>query len=508
MKGNHSRMAGGSLLLGSLMLLFLSLVTNAQAPQQRSPLPLSPLSGGVLMAQALRSGKVTLPRLAPAKPGGASLKCGHAPCVFPNVQASGGGNPVNEDPIAANPAGKGKQLLTGGNDFNCFNVQGFYTTGNGGKTWLHHCMGNLPGNFGDGDPGVGYDANGTAYITGIDATPSGTGVIKYEKSTDNGATWSPTALAVTSIFSSGFTDKPWLEIDTSPPSPHVNNLYISLTDFDNLSPAISINVSHSSDGGVTFSTLVVDTVDFPTIDQFSDLAVGRDGTVYVTWMRCVANGPTGDCGGTTATLMFSKSTDGGATWSAPTTVASVALAPDTCGAFYGCLPNTFERVSEIPVIGVDTSTGPGAGNLYVVMYNWTGTFMQVLVSTSINGGSSWGPPVAVAPPTAIHDQFFPWLNVSDSGVVGVTWLDRRDDPLNISYEAFAALSTDNGATFGTNTKIASAMSNPFNDGFGGGFMGDYTGNAWFGNSLFASWMDTRSGTDSQDEVGGLSSSKK
>jgi hypothetical protein len=60
---------------------------------------------------------------------------------------------------------------------------------------------------------------------------------------------------------------------------------------------------------------VVDTEQlFPTVDQFSDLAIGRDGTVYVSWMRCTANEPTGDCGGTTATSLLSKSTDGGNIW--------------------------------------------------------------------------------------------------------------------------------------------------------------------------------------------------
>jgi len=133
-----------------------------------------------------------------------------------------------------------------------------------------------------------------------------------------------------------------------------------------------------------------------------------------------------------------------------------------------------------------------------------GTFMQVQVSTSSNGGTSWGAPVHVAPSTATHDQFFPWLTVSPNGAVGVTWLDRRNDPSNLSYEAFATISTNGGTSFATNKQIATAASNPLNDGFGGGFMGDYTGNYW-GRSitLYASWMDTRNGTDCQDEVGGV-----
>ena len=96
------------------------------------------------------------------------------------------------------------------------------------------------------------------------------------------------------------------------------------------------------------------------------------------------------------------------------------------------------------------------------------------------------------------------MTVSDSGQVGVSWLDRRNDPSNVSYEAFAAVSSDGGASFGTNIQVASVPSNPFNDGFGGGFMGDYTGNSWYHNRrLYISWMDTRNGVDAQDEVGGI-----
>jgi hypothetical protein len=85
----------------------------------------------------------------------------------------------------------------------------------------------------------------------------------------------------------------------------------------------------------------------------------------------------------------------------------------------------------------------------------------------------------------------------------VTWLDRRNDTSNINYEAFGTWSADGGAGFKTNVQIADTPSNPFNDGFGSGFMGDYSGNAWTGKKLYASWTDTRNGSYSQGEVGGL-----
>jgi len=241
----------------------------------------------------------------------------------------------------------------------------------------------------------------------------------------------------------------------------------------------------------------------PAVDQFSDLAVGKDGTVFVSWMRCTAVYPPGGCAGTWATLLLSRSTDGGSTWSTPVTIATVTLAPNPSGCcFYGELPNTAERVSEIPAIDIDNSGGAHAGNLYAAFYTWTGSSMVVEVATSTTGGSSWGVPVRVTA-CSPHDQFFPWLSVSSSGLVGVSWLDRRDDPTNLSYEAFAAVSSDGGATF-PNLQIASASSNPNNDGFKSAFMGDYTGNVWnsTGTTLYASWMDSRNGASMQDEVGG------
>jgi hypothetical protein len=108
-------------------------------------------------------------------------------------------------------------------------------------------------------------------------------------------------------------DKDWLQVDDNPHSPYANALYVSTTQlaehpttFDS-----TIAVSHSTDGGMTWMTSVVDTVQsFPRVDQFSDLAIGQDGTVYVSWMRCsLDTSPTGDCGESRATFYVSRSTD-------------------------------------------------------------------------------------------------------------------------------------------------------------------------------------------------------
>jgi hypothetical protein len=480
-------------------LMFCAALTQAQ--DSRVVLPNSPESTGVLVAKALRNGSMQLPTS--LNPFGIqqSLVCSPIPCVLPNVQASGGVNIANEDPIAVNPR-NAQQLLTGANDYNCPTFQGFYASGDGGSTWTRTCLPALPGGSGLGDPMVGYDRLINTFAGGIQAGSPGQ-VIVVSRSTNNGTTWGKPVVAAVPTLPGGTTDKGWLEIDTNVSSPRVNCLYVSNTQFDASSNS-EISVSHSCDHGVTWSTVVVDTKQiYPSsVDQFSDLAIGKDGTVYVSWMRCPATGSTGDCGGTTVKMLVSKSTDGGVTWSAPVITATPTLAPDSCGAFYGCLPNTFERISNIPVIAIDNSTGLNAGHLYVVYYNWTGTQMKVYVTHSADSGATWSAGVGVAPAAQKKDQFFPWLSTSTRGTIGVTWLDRRNDPSNVNYDTYAAFSANGGTSFMANQKLTSVMSNPFNDGFGGGFMGDYTGNTWAGATLFASWMDSRTGSFMQDEVGG------
>jgi len=394
---------------------------------------------------------------------------------------------------------KVRQMLTGGNDYNCPTTQGFYASHDGGSTWNHNCLGSVSGAFGVGDPIVGYNTTGLSFSGGVDEVSNTVADIVLEHSSNGGTSWSSAALAIVGISPYTFCDKPWLQIDDGATSPRKDEMYISTTQFDPNSNSAMV-VSHSTNNGGTWKSVMVDAVAYPSVDQFTDLAIGSDGAVYLSWMRCSATGPTGDCGGTTSAIMFSKSTDGGGTWTVPVVIAPANLAPDSCGAFYGCLPNTSERVSNVPPIDVDRSGGQFNNRLYVAYYNWTGAQMQVDVVTSGDGGVTWTSPIRVT--HATHDEFFPWLTTNAKGFVGMSWLDRRLDPSNVNYDAFAAISRNGGGHFGPAVRLTSVSSNPFNDGFGSGFMGDYTGGIWVKNTLFASWTDTRSGVDGQDEIGG------
>jgi hypothetical protein len=486
--------------------LLLSLPLKAARASQvgASPLEKLPYSGDVLMARALRSGRIPWPnRTASVDPPGSGLTCKPAPCALPNVQASNGGDPVSETPVAVNPI-NAKELITGGMDYNCKkSLQGFWTSSDGGSTWKGGCAPLAQGAAGgEGDPVVGYDLNGTAWRGGLDVLKSGQSEVVVSSSTNNGQTWSTPIIATK--LPKLLSDKPWLEIDTGADSPNKNAIYISSTQFDSENNS-QIYVSTSTDGGQTWTAVAAaPQAMWPNVVQFSDLAIGAGGTVYLSYMYCTADGKAGDCGDTAATLYFTQSMDAGETWSTPVVMATMGLDFDNCAcAFFGSLPNTSEPMSEIPVIAIDNSNGRHGGELYFAAYTWTGLFMQLLVGSSTDGGNIWNPPVAVAPKSDKHDQFMPWINVSAKGLFGITWLDRRNDPNDLDYETFGTWSTDGGKTFATDVQVASEPSNPLNDGFDGYFMGEYTGNTWNGKTLFAGWPDTRNGTDTQNDVGGM-----
>jgi len=444
----------------------------------------------------------------------AQLTCSPAPCVLPPIQASEGGGEVTDTPIVADPLNR-QHLLLGSVDANCPqpSTSGFHISADGGSTWSRHCMPvllNFKGRvyYPGGQPMVAYDLGGTAYIADTygDSEGLGYGLVGVQKSID-GTHW--TGPMVTLSEGYAFPSESWMKLDTSPSSPYSNTVYISAVILNGFLTKDEVVVSHSTDGGQTWTVAPVTPLQGGySQDLFTNLSVGKDGTVYMTWQHCPGAGPSAGCQDGTGYMVFSKSTDGGNTWSTPALVTVIATnkAEGQCQCGISTLPNTNEiRVYDYPVVGVDNSDGPYAGSLYVVMQTWTGTHLQVQVVRSVDGGNTWSRPILVAPASDTHDQFFPWLSVSPSGLVGVSWLDRRNDPANIDYQAFAAISTNGGQSFQPNVQLTTQFSNPNNNGYpDNGWMGDYSGNTWDGaNNFIAAWMDSSNGVDMQEVVGGI-----
>jgi len=436
----------------------------------------------------------------PVNPGG--FHCSPAPCVLPPTEASEGGSFVIEPLIATNPLNP-EELLVGSVDYNCLKPSylGLHLSRDGGSTWTRvECMPIIIKKNSEWwpiyEPAVGFDRKGNAYAAGSYSPSEGSGgFVGVQKSPDGGRWGTPVVALRGPGQASPFETH--LAVDIGAGSPWADSVYVSGVMWSDQGYKNQVNVSHSRDGGATWTQTAVEPVQiYPEKDDFTRLAVGSDGTVYITWLHCRGKLRSGGALCPTVHTMFSKSTDGGNTWSPAQQIATVGM------PHHWQLPHTRyrERVYNYPVIAVDNSDGAHAGNLYVVMYNWTGTFLQVQVIRSTDGGAHWSKPVPVAPPSDTHDQFFPAISVSPTGLVGVSWLDRRNDPANHRYQAFAAISTDGGLTF-PNTQLTKAFSNPDHGALY--WMGDYTGNTWAGGNFIAAWMDSSNGVDMQEVVGGI-----
>jgi len=117
----------------------------------------------------------------------------------------------------------------------------------------------------------------------------------------------------------------------------------------------------------------------------------------------------------------------------------------------------------------------------------------------IQGGTRWSKPARIVDRTS-GDQFDPWMCVTRSGRIHVSWLDRRADPNNILYETFYATSADGGLSFSGNQRVASMPSDP-RDADLGGFIGDYIGVACDAGGAFPAWPDLRDGFHNQNIYG-------
>jgi len=158
------------------------------------------------------------------------LSCSPVPCVVPPTQASAGGNGVVNAPIAANPLHP-KQLLLGSTDNNCGNFVrvAFHSSTDGGSKWTRYCMAPLitpqGEEFAGGQPMLGYDHNGVAYIAAGYGGGDTNGAIAFQKSSD-GVNWSAPAVAIegTEVVTTAYG---WMAVDGNGQSPWVNSLYIS-----------------------------------------------------------------------------------------------------------------------------------------------------------------------------------------------------------------------------------------------------------------------------------------
>ena len=443
-------------------------------------------------------------------------------------------NKQNEPAIAQNPTNP-KNLIAGANDeidepactaSGCpfvanVGLSGVYVSNDGGKSWtqfsapaggdntasyngsnIHTLPGfgklarelGMPGLASDGDPNIAFSADGTAYYSSL-AGVRGTTIpdlITVSSSNDGGQTWSDPVLATDKTNPVDFNDKETVWVDKSPTSPFKGNVYVSWTLFVGV-PGVPepIVFSRSTDGGKTWSPAQKLSASFDNRTKG-----GRQGST----IRTDADGNVyviWESGGTidgvkTDAQVFAESTDGGASFSKQSTIAPVNDMPSP-------LPGSSFRNDNFPAADIDQVHG----TIYVSWSDYVGGHGKVLLTSSSDGGTSWTTPVT-ALDVAGRTAFFNGLAVSPDGSrVSVASQALDDRPAGtppgagvVSYDSYLAESTNGGSNFSAAVKVSSASSDPdvsSTNSLGAQFQGDY--NELISDNLHAwfIWTDGRNG---------------
>jgi len=400
-----------------------------------------------------------------------------------------------------------------------------------------------------GDPALAFDSQGNVYYAGLGFNrTSAPNTVTVNRGTFDGSgnlTWGAPTFVNQTTSPAVFNDKEWIAADSHASSPYHDRVYVTFTRFI-FNPVTGayvqspIMLAYSSDGGQTFSSpqAISGKVLY---SQGSRPVVGPDGTLYVFW----------DGATRLATLDSTyvvKSTDGGVTFSKPVVVSTLAdVIPLRYTAFRvnsfpaaAVAPNGDVYVAwsnEIPNDG-STLAGTTACADFVVgaASVYSNCHSAVVYSKSSDGGSTWSAPSLAFPglnsatQTAVGypapdglpapalgqvDTLWPGVAISPSGVVYMSaygadvvspW-QTCQTPDAGSAGRINCLALDgyiNNARldyYVTNIgsgNVQKVTTNPINtyNGFGGGFIGDYTDLAVGSNNVFhAFWTDTNNKQD-------------
>lgn len=417
--------------------------------------------------------------------------------VGANVDVSNEVGPQSETAITLNTANP-SQLVAGSNEIDRLPMRGYFSS-DGGTSWgavdlpLPPASSTNGTDFGS-DPGVAFDTRGNVYYSYIVvffnryfASIQGT-EMAVAKSTDGGKTWPQVTYFNFNSGTGKFNDKPMIAVDTNPNSPYRDSVYVAWDNASYNQGKSSANnallFSRSTDGGQTFSApIAVNSLNGGANAVIgADPFVGPNGEVYVAWNDIQSN-----------LIAVNSSFNGGQSFGQERTVATKNLAFDI-----NILAEETRGALVYPSCDADRSAGPNRGKLYCSWMDSNGANgTDILVAYSSSQGASWSAPVRANddPAGVTKDQFNQWLSVDAvTGSVNVSWSDTRNDPNNTKTDTYFGLSTNGGVSYAPNARVTDVMSdesaaNPFaqaNDQYG-----DYEGIVAYGGVAHPVWTDGR-----------------
>jgi hypothetical protein len=426
------------------------------------------------------------------EPGGVSLATvGSAGVTVVNV--TNDTTAQNETPLAVNPL-DANNLLTGNNDWNYNDGCGVNATFDGGKKWTRTLpRGFIPGitkytndpsvpgtgiyDFG-GDPAVAFGIDGTAYFAcfGYQAIPPFGVVLLLSRSFDGGRTWlsggKAQPLTQAAIFQGNGKSRGSMGQFPDHEAMHVGadgTIYVTWAQFNGNSAHSPIYLATSQNDGLSFSQALKITSGSVRNDQDARVVTKSDGSVaFLVFDNSVQ-------GGKGTVLYVSRSTDHGASWSAPARFATfaepVCLFPPYCFNIDG---GQFRGPGSYPAPAYD----PVRDRLYVAYGDIVNGRGQIFLTwASASNLSAWSTPAVVAE-VPRGDRFAAEMSIAANGRIDIQFYDRSYSG-NALVDVTYASSTDGGATWKAK-RITGSGFDPSLYGVPGGedvrpFIGDYNG---------------------------------
>jgi hypothetical protein len=370
-----------------------------------------------------------------------------------------------------------------------------------------------------GDPSVAWDTQGHVFYAGLGFNrASAPNTIAVNRGTFDGSgnlSWSAPTFINQTTSPSTLNDKEWIAVDDNTSSPFRDRIYISWTRFL-FSPGSGAYIqspiffASSSDGGATFTTPKAISGNV-LYSQGSRPVVGPDGSLYVFWDGSRRHDELDS-------TWVAKSTDGGATWEKPVQIAPldeteplantlfrVNSYPAAAAAPNGDLYATWTTETEDGSVAVWSKSTDGG-------QTWTSPARVFAPATrapvgypvsqpsggTLNAPSPAGPVEDVFPAVAIApdgravfsayrgDVVSPWQTCASSH-------GSPESRINCLVLGDYVHNTrvDYWVTDGTNTSVVSTHPINTRNGFGGGFFGDYTDIAYGSDgTLHAFWTDS------------------
>ena len=376
---------------------------------------------------------------------------------------------------------------------------------NGGKSWsestlpFSQCA---PGGLHfqrASDPWVSFGPDGTAYASAIsfDGTDK-KNAVAAATSTDGGKTWGNLQMIQSFLTNGGqfSTDKNSTTADPviAGTAYTVWDTLVAPTDNPDDNPHTMAFTgdaffSKTTDGGQSWSPpkVIVQTSQNTQTIGNQIVVDPRTGTLY-DFFDLILH-PTNR----QFNVAFVKSTDGGTTWTQPQIISEL-------GTVFVTDPNTGQAIRTGDIIP-EPAIDPANGQLYVVWQDGRftdGQFDEVALATSTDGGATWSTPIQVNTNTPINRPgFTPSVRVNSAGVVGVTFYDFRKlaagNTTTLPTDYWFTSSTNHGASFGNEVHIAGSfdmLTAPFARGF---FVGDYEGMTTIGTTFEPFFVQANSG---------------